>query len=500
MLLNDFSGGLNTRVAPSLLTPNQAQIYNNIDHSSGSIKPVKGYTLDTNGVAKYFTWYNYTSEYVSSATETSFIEFKDTMYYTQFNNYPVSYDGTNTYRLGIVSPVNAVSPAKNVAGNLTGTYTYVYTYYNSTTGIESQPCPISAEVSPSSESVLVQLFEASTDPQVDTIRVYRNGGALTNYTLVGTKANDTSNYTDDIADIDLAGNHILDSWEYKEAPMYLKYLHESYAMLFGSVKDKLWYSNIGQPAYWPATNFIDFPDDITGIASIQGGLIVFTMYKAYLITGTSPETFSKQLLDGEQGCISHYSIKYTDNNLLWLSNDGICATTGGMINVISLPILGIMNLQGFNNCEVYERGYYMSYADGILVFDFKYNTMVKFIDTKVDWLHRHNDTMYGNIGGDTYSLFTGSDLVYKYRSPVLTDGSYSVRKDYKDFYIKYNGPITLRVYIDGDLKNEKELTGDSCYNLKALASSSGYGLEIEIEGTGEVSEIEYKALGRQNGR
>jgi hypothetical protein len=500
MLLQDFSGGLNTRVAPSLLQPNQAQVYQNIDHQSGSLRPIKGHTIDTNGVDKYFTWYNYKNEYVSSTTEASFVEFKDTMYYTQLNSYPVSYDGTNTYRLGIVAPSTIVSPARNTAGNLSGTYTYVYTYYNSVTGIESQPCPISSNVSPSSESVLVQLFVASTDPQVDTIRVYRNGGALTDYTLVGTKANDTSNYVDNIADIDVAGNHILDSWEYQEAPMYLKYIYESYAMLFGAVGDKLWYSNTGQPAYWPAVNFIDFPDNITGIASIQGGLIIFTRYKSYLITGNTPDTFSKQLLDGEQGCISHYSIKYTNNNLLWLSEDGICTTTGGMITVISLPILGIMNLQGFNNCEVYERGYYMSYADGILVFDFRYNTMVKFIDIKVDWLHRHDGVLYASILGDAYSMFSGSDMTYKYKSPILTDGSYSMRKDYKDFYIKYNGPIILKIYVDGELKNEKELTGNSCYNLKALASSSGYGLEIEIEGTGEVSEIEYKALGRQNGR
>ena len=77
MLLQDFSGGLNTRVAPSLLQANEAQVYTNIDNAKGSITPVLGNTSVTTGIDKYFTWYYSGEEFISSATESSFVEYRN---------------------------------------------------------------------------------------------------------------------------------------------------------------------------------------------------------------------------------------------------------------------------------------------------------------------------------------------------------------------------------------------------------------------------------------
>ena len=135
-----------------------------------------------------------------------------------------------------------------------------------------------------------------------------------------------------------------------------------------------------------------------------------------------------------------------------------------------------------------------------MLFSVKYFTLVRNLSTIVDWLGAYTDSLYYTKDGNLYTMFVGDALPYHYKSPMLTDGSYSNRKLYKDFYIKYSGDITIKLYVDKELINSKTLTGDKCYNLKALDNSEGYGLEIDIEGTGEVSEIEYKALGRQNGR
>ena len=54
--------------------------------------------------------------------------------------------------------------------------------------------------------------------------------------------------------------------------------------------------------------------------------------------------------------------------------------------------------------------------------------------------------------------------------------------------------------MDGEVVIDKELSGNTTANLKALDKAKGYGLEIEISGSGTVYEIEYKALGRQNGK
>lgn len=603
MLLKDFSGGLNTRVAPSLLQPTEAQVYTNVDNAKGSITPILGNTPVTTGVDKYFTWYYKGDEFISSAMESSFVEYRDILYSTTLNDYPTKYDGTNTYNLGILKPSNTltleteymVTPTDtpNVTALPKGTYnyisvrtvndgvndviktvkfshtiseyseieldtalfagstsiyrefeeeyhlvatgttanivddsydislgatytiantlvySYVYTYYDINTGGESQPNTISDELTVfepigtdfDQSAILVKGITESTDAQVTNIRLYRLGGDITEFSLVEELANTTLvTYTDEIQDVDMAGNHILDTYDYTVAPAGLKYLKESYAMLFGALDDKLYYSEIAKVDSWPVTNFIDFDADITGISPIQNGLIVCTLFKTYIVTGNSPETFSRYLLDEEQGCLSHYTMQFVDNSLIWLSQDGICTTTGGLVQVLSLPKLGKLSLSVVQNAQVLDRVYYIAHGTGILAFDFRYNQIVRTITTTADWLGAYKDTLYSNYQGAISSMFTGDALTYTYKSPVLTEGSYSNRKTYKDFYIKYNGDINLKVYVDGILINSKDLTGDKCFNLKALSSNSGYGMEIEITGTGIVSEIEYKAQGRDNGR
>jgi len=602
MLINDFSGGQNIRVAPSLLNPNESQVYTNIDNAAGSIRPVKGSVLHTESIEKYFAWYYAGDEFVFSATAKTSVEFKDILYSTNIGSYPTKYDGTNIYRLGIVKPSTALTVERlyekgyaelttgdlplgthqyilvntvagpsgdivtktDIAAVLTGsndaiqilwesdtgttdiyrlyegiyrkvataisanyddviydvssgadlgtiyseTYTYVYTYYDSSTGIESQPCDPSDEIvayeplgTEYGESRLdLENFTAPTDDQVDKFRIYRLGGALTQYTLVATLDDTATIYVDNTSDLDLAGNHILDTVNYQEAPDDLMYITEAYSMLFGAVDDKLYYTNIAVPDAWPATNFIDIPDTITGIAPIQNGLMVFTFLKSYIITGNSPTTFSRFLVDSEQGCVSHSTIQFVKGSLVWLSQDGLCTSNGGKAIVISLEKLGKLSLTGVQNAQVLDNVYYLAHDVGILIFDFRHNQIVRNIDLIVDWLGSYTDNLYYTKDGTLYTMFIGDNLTYKYKSPMLTDGSYSNLKVYKDFYIKYNGDVTIKLYVDKELKNTKALSGDTCYNLKALSGAEGYGIEIELEGTAEISEIEYKALGRQNGR
>ena len=497
-LLQDFSGGLNTRVAPSLLQPNEAQVYTNIDNSAGSIRPIKDKTLVGAG-SKYFTYFYAGAEFISKATETSYAEYRDKLYYTNTRAQKRLASGAE-YNLGIDEPTGTPSIAISGTSSMSGTYSYAYTYYNSALGIESAPTNISNELVVTNQGILVSSITASADTQVDTIRLYRIGGSITDFTLVIELGNATATYTDTIADIDLAGNHVLDSYTNLPPPNSLKYLTLTYAMLFGVVGDKLYYSDIGTPDYWPATNFIDFDADITGIGAVPNGLIVFTRFKTFVITGNSPSTFTKYLLSGEQGCESHYTIQYVANSLMWVSADGICATSGGDITIVSQQKLGKIDFGTLNNAQVFDRVYYLSTDTEIIAFDFRYNPVVRKIQTSCGWLGTFNDKLYAFDTASIYEMFTGAALEYSWKSAVLTEGGYSNYKVFKDFYIKYNGNINVKVYVDGTLVGSKDLTGDTCYNMKVLNSAKGYGLEIELTGTGEVSEIEYKAMGRQNGR
>ena len=116
---------------------------------------------------------------------------------------------------------------------------------------------------------------ASSDPQVDKKRLYRVGGNVATFTLVATLDNAVTSYVDEISDTDLSST-LLQSTTYDTAPGGLKYLTEAYAMLFGAVGPKLYFTPIGVPNAWPATNYIDFSEDITGIGVVANGLLVLT--------------------------------------------------------------------------------------------------------------------------------------------------------------------------------------------------------------------------------
>lgn len=86
------------------------------------------------------------------------------------------------YKWGITAPTNAASFAVFVGGNLSSSapgaivYDWRYTYYSSVTGAESNPSPTADGTGVGGAGRVQVSVNASTDPQVDTIRIYRRGG------------------------------------------------------------------------------------------------------------------------------------------------------------------------------------------------------------------------------------------------------------------------------------------------------------------------------------
>lgn len=613
MLLNDFSGGLNTRVSPHLIQPNQGQVYTNVDNASGSLKSVKGPVATGVGVTGYFTYYWAATQWVSRATKSDFIEYKDLLYISNGTDDIEVFDGATSGTLGIIGPTNILDVEElpigtvtitditdttglsqtvnykyklvinstlassnlyrdysytipynsgiiravqftlsnldasivtlgdavtlyreyegeyrlvysgvyangmtitdndiNIGANakletslLENTVSYVYTYFNSTSGIESKPSLPSNDVNMTAKVTGITL---SADPAVDAIRLYRIGGGLTSYTLVDTLSNATQAYIDYNATLDIAGNWVLDSINNDLPIAGLQYITEAYAMLFASKGTRLYYSEIAKPYAWPAFNYIDFDTEITGIGAVSNGLLVFTKYKTYIVTGNSPASFSKYLLNGEQGCVAHSTIQFADNTLVWVSTDGICASSGGKVELLSMPLIGKLTYLEIYNAAILDNVYYLSLrtATGhrLLALDFRYNKIIRYIDNgnSGTYIVSTRDNLYQFYNSNIQRLLDGSDLTIDYKSPILTEGKYSNYKTYKDFYIKYNGTFTLKIYIDNTLVLTKALSGDAVYNAKSLGLSKGYGLEFVITGTGEISEIDYEVVGRQNGK
>jgi len=496
-----FNGGLSTRLAPHLIGVNEGVQYSNIDNQDGTLKPVKK-KLDVNtNLLEFSHYFNAVSLWVSSAINRDYVEYRNTLYFTEDNSVPQkTTDGITLYNLGIAESILAPITALGTAGVLSGTYQYLFTYYNSVDGTESAISPLSIELVATADKIDLSVIDVSTDPQVDKKRIYRIGGNLTAFTLVTTIDNTDTTYTDNIADTDVEGT-LLESTYYGQAPYGLKFLTENYGIFIGAVADKVYFTPIGKPNAWPVANYIDFDSNITGIGKVFNGIIVFTEFKTYLVTGTNINSLVKHpALSEIQGCREHKTIKYiSTGQLLWVSNDGICVTTGSDVKVLSKDKLGKLDLS-VKNAVVHDEVYYLQKADKtILAVDTRFGLVFKDINSDTTRLVVANDILYGFDNNTLYQMFADSeDESYTYLSPDFTEGSYTDLKSYKSFFIQASGAFTISLIMDGVTVKSKSYTGVETHELKAPQSKQqSYSLQFKIVGTAVIKEIEYKALPRK---
>lgn len=168
------------------------------------------------------------------------------------------------------------------------------------------------------------------------IELYRQGGILTNYTKVKEyELQDNNLYVDDVKDKDVDGA-ILAYVQDTALEANTKYMVEHNGTLFSAKGTSLVFSNAGTADVWLEFNFISFKSTITGLAKNSIGLIVFSRYETYIVTGNSINDYAKILISANYGCVSHESIAYNNNNVIFMSNEGICILSGSNIENISI--------------------------------------------------------------------------------------------------------------------------------------------------------------------
>ncbi len=637
MKLQQFDGGVATRLAPQLLNVNQGVVYENIDNAKGILTPIKNNLKTTIAVNIYNTYFVTADEWVSAVTLTDFLEFQRKLYLTDRLNRPQKYSGGVYNFLGIERPtiksaltnVSEATPLKDItilnktdSGDLpasdfdyllfnikdgiystpfkftvyasttlstrargeidffdeepkfgrntittesiptnraisftelsgvfedsaklyrfydgvwrlvktfatksdtflddtldisakdelgvnditpfNGIYQYVYTYYNSADGTESAPNPLSSELKVNSGSISITLPENSLDSQVTTKRLYRIGGNITQFTLVIELSNTTTVYLDTLKDIELDGR-LLESDNYYEAPTGLQFLSESYAMLFGAVGSSLRFTPIGKPNAWPPEFEIQFDADITGIGPVANGLLVFTRFKTYIVTGTGPTSLAQQPLRGDQGCIAFESIKEASaGTLIWASEDGLCTSSGNNVVSLTKRFLGSISLVPVSSA-VNDEIYYCHNSDGsTLAWDYRFQPIPKWLDLDIQSLSVSNGIIYGYKEGLLYSLYKDTtNTKFKYKSPRFVEGSFSEAKTYKKVYLRSEGDIIISIIIDDEIVATFTLDSKDTHQLQVPQQlQRGYSIQFEIEGTGTVNEIEYRVGPRQNG-
>lgn len=455
-------------------------------------------------------WENITKLDTSSGTSPRSVEFKEFLGVIADKALLFRFYDDAFYLVGTIVDKNTVivDSVADITGNLkldtakfgplSGVYTYVYTFYNSYDGTESAPSAVSNEIDVKSGKVELSNMSISSDPQVDLKRIYRVGGSLAKFTLVAEVANATTTYLDELKDIDLSGE-LLEAVNYFAPPVGLKYLTEAYAMLFGAVGSKLYFTPIGLPNAWPGDYFIECVKLITGIGVTANGLLVFTDNSTIIVSGTGPTSLAKSTLSKTQGCISHYSIANLDGVVYWASNDGICVSSGNKPTVVTKPKLGKIKfdtVQAILHDEVY---YLLEKSGRITALDFRYTPLVKQLDFNLANLVLAKDILYGWKDGKLFELFAGSAVEFEYLSPKLSDGRVTEKKTYKKVYIYSIGVIELNIFVEDKLVQTVTLTGQDAHSIQIPQQyQRGCYIQFGIKGTGELLELEYSAEGRKD--
>ena len=506
--INLFDGGLNIRSAPHLLKATEALELENVDLTDGTIKAFKKDTIIDDSCSDNIFYNEELDKWENISKDYDKINYKGRVLFTEGSSFVnLQTSETTSEPAGISTPSGwswtIYYPNDNTTDFdpyiFSGEVNYAYTWYDENTGTESPPCIIDtiSAASRDKDQYYVDLKYYNTDnSRVTHVRLYRIGQNLTDYTLVKEFENDTDGgesdtYTDNVTDLQAAGNIILYTEGSGKGLVNAKYLTEHNSMLFSVVGSKVQYTDIGRLGNWGPYNFIDVKDTITGLGSTSQGLLAFTSDKTYIITGMDPKGLSLYLLDGTQGCADQRSIVNVNKELVWLSNDGICISNGDVAKLVSLDKLGKFT-GSVNQAAVYDNIYYLAMEDKTILADFRRDLKFSYMDTVYKGLYVYKDVLYGTTGGNLVTIGTANthkNLTYK--SPDLHNSDIANHKMFDNIKVDAEGDLTITIYIDNNIVKVVEHTW--VRTLEEIIPDNRYGmfLNFKVEGTGTLYGINF---------
>lgn len=423
------------------------------------------------------------------------------------------YDGTTTRQIGITAPTNAPTvSATGTGGDLkeNGSYYFAYTYYNSTTGAESTPSPLSAAFTATSTGKAAVTVTAGDSATADTIRIYRttlNGVVLF---LDGTIGIASTSFTSTQGDAGLGKELEIDNSRHSTWG-YFPYADVvgGRVLLTGDtdIPNRVHCSTIStegvRPESFPAHCFVDCissrgrGDKNIGISSANDTPIVLKRYSVgridviggqSLVKGEGKEDviFQYRELSREVTAVSHYASTEVLGELIFLGDDNVYATNGEYVRPIADPISKTIRNYAFNIANkfsaIHDRrnkrviitcssdqgnsepdiaivGRYVGTADS------SYPTYTWVVYTGLKWASLFevpaSDTIYaGSTTGDgeIYEINTGTDddgteISWKFKTAPINMESSEERKHFKKGYLfakssALNQTVNIDTYYD----------------------------------------------------
>ena len=246
---------------------------------------------------------------------------------------------------GISAPSVRPTLADGGAGDLIAADYYgIVTFYNSETGAESNPSPVSLVLTlGASKRIAWSAIPVSLNGQVNARRLYRTlPGQQGQYFFVG-QINDnfTTTYDDNVLTADLG-----DAASFKNGlpPANLAFNAIFKERLFVTDTVDVLYSELSKPESYSALSVIPvYRDDghrITVLHTFGDRLVVGKTNGIHFLVGTDPTVdFQLLTLTNRHGCFSHYSMKNAEGLLFWFGGDDFYGSDGTSTEPLSDPFV-----------------------------------------------------------------------------------------------------------------------------------------------------------------
>lgn len=228
-------------------------------------------------------------------------------------------------------------------------------------------------------------------------------------------------------------------------------------------KDKvLYFSDYYKFHSWPEEYTVTFKNDIKAIMLSGGSVVVFTTEDLYIVSGGNPATMTKYLITNVNPLINRKSLARIGNTIVYVSSDGLFATTGSSIQNLTK--------------EFYTRSEWLALSPETFLAKVADNSI--FLEGNVANLRFDIDESIQAV--TTFTATTGtSGFTWKSKRFHFTQPEIF---DY--FKVDADGAITVKVFVDGALSGTYLSTDYNPVVFEGLRH--GLDWEFQLEGNSEV--------------
>ena len=330
-----FSGEI-PRLLSRLLPDTGAQHAENVRLDDGGLTPMRKsrleHAFDEDGLQTIYKWGSTWLGWASVVHAVPGPVANDRLYYTG-DGAPKMRVGTTVYDLKLPYPTAALTAA--VTGTGTGDVTtrlYVYTWVTQF-GEESEPCPVTADVTwQSGQTVTLSGFAATPAGRgITKQRIYRSQSSSqsgTDLFLIEERDAVTADYVDTHSPEDFG--EVLPSRDWSQPPDDLKGLISLPNGMMAAFSGKqLCFCEPYRPHAWPEKYRMTAAFPIVGLGAYGTTVVAGTEGYPYVASGNAPEAMIEEKIEVNLPCINGRGLVDLGYSVAYPSNDGLVVVSNG---------------------------------------------------------------------------------------------------------------------------------------------------------------------------